>query len=246
MTASQLDSIDRLSGCFEREIDEVELDSVVVNESWPTAGALIAHVGGVYRWVAATLVAGHRAAHDPSWRPAPGHEQRWFADARATLIDQLAATDPDRACWTLAGDGRAGFWSRRMLLETLMHLGDLRTAGGRAPEPVREVDQATYADGIDEHLHLFLDRSRPTLTPLTRALVLAAGDSPRQWLIGTDWTISVDPDTTPKSATMLSASTADLALFAWDRLNPLNHTDRFTVLGDPAVLAEYRAAPIHP
>lgn len=245
MRTPQLGEIDRLSACFEREIDSTDLDAGVVNESWTTARAIVEHVGSIYLWVAETVRIGSRAEKDPGWSLPPGAERGWFAAARGTMIERLRTTDPDRDCWTLAGPGHAAFWSGRMHMETLMHLGDLRTAGNTTPVAVGEAGVDAYADGIDEHLHLFLDRSRPTLPPLIRPLTLEATDGPRRWSISPDW--KIDAGATPEpDATLLRATTGDLALFAWDRIEPLQHPDRFEVEGPIDVLAQYRAAPIHP
>ena len=56
----------------------------------------------------------------------------------AALVSTLAGLEPEQRAWTLLDDGVAqgdrtgtvAFWDRRQKLETLIHLWDLRTAGG--------------------------------------------------------------------------------------------------------------------
>ena len=48
--------------------------------------------------------------------------------------------------WTLVENGPASFWHRRQTHETLVHLWDLRTAGGLD----LSVDPRLWADTVDE------------------------------------------------------------------------------------------------
>lgn len=123
---------------------------------------LLTHVGHVHRWVTRILALGAttRPGNEDLLDDLPATRAgraAWFAGGTRPLHDQLRSVDPAKPVWTWAGNGRAGFWSRRMLYETLIHYSDLRLACGQ--EPVLPAGVA--ADGVSELLSVVAGRPGP-------------------------------------------------------------------------------------
>src|SRR4051812_13747257 len=119
-----------------------------------TASDVGAHLTGVHRWAAEIVRTGHRAGRTnlPDLAGPTAGEYRAAATA---LLDVLAATDPDRPCWTLdRTDRRVGFWARRQLHEALVHLWDVRSTAPGAPL-LTDLSPELCADGVDEFLQVF-------------------------------------------------------------------------------------------
>jgi len=222
----------------------VDLGSTVASAAWPTVGATIRHVGGIYRWCAEVVTTGSRAERRDDVPVSDGELAEWFVVGRLELLAALESTDPRRECWTPSNPaGRAAFWSRRMVYETTKHLIDVRGSGGRALRPLAELDPVDYADGIDELCEVFLSRSRPSLAPLAAPLVLRAQDIERRWAFDESWGVS---ESHPDNATVVTADCGDLALFVWERASAADSPDRFVIEGSLDVVRQFEAAPIHP
>jgi uncharacterized protein (TIGR03083 family) len=108
--------------------------------SW-TVRDLVEHLAEVHSWAAA-MARGDDARRLP---PTDDLLDRYRGSA-AELVDTLARLDPDAPARTLAGAGTVSFWHRRQLHETLIHLWDLRTAGGRS----LVADPLLWVDTVDE------------------------------------------------------------------------------------------------
>lgn len=119
---------------------------------------LVAHLGTAHRWADRTV-----ADADPQERTrglrdilagAPTADlgvapiADWYGDGAAAMLDRFQATDPDAPAWTMDGSGRAGFWLRRQLHETVVHRWDLENAvtPGRETPLVEDV----ALDGLAE------------------------------------------------------------------------------------------------
>ncbi|TGO04368.1 hypothetical protein SERN_1961 [Serinibacter arcticus] len=95
---------------------------------------LVVHLARVHHWAAAQAA---RTREVPLGR-GPFDPTQLYASCAAELRETLAALDPDARAATLLDDGvpreqqrgTVAFWHRRQKLETLVHLWDLRTAGG--------------------------------------------------------------------------------------------------------------------
>ncbi|MGT2427237.1 maleylpyruvate isomerase family mycothiol-dependent enzyme [Amnibacterium kyonggiense] len=231
------------TAAFADEIERQDPATAVAWPRWPDVAALVGHLGGVHRWAARVVATGERIAQ-PADRPAPADARRWFLAGRDELIGALRAADPEDPCWVFAGPDRtAGFWLRRMLFETAKHLVDLRAAGGGGRRAPRELGAGDCADGIDELVTVFLDRSRPVLAPLSRPVRLVALDVDRSWTFTTDWHVGDEP---ADGAAEVRARAADLALLVWQRADPLRSPDRFRVTGPREVVTAFAAAPVQP
>lgn len=138
---------------FAQALADVDLAApVAACPGWSVRDVAV-HLGGVHQWAAHAVRAG-----EPTLVPTQPDEGRtalvrWYADSARGLRDVLDATAPSAPAWTLDVDDRtAGFWSRRQVHETLMHLWDVEAAVG-TPTPyapdlawdgVREVVEVMY------------------------------------------------------------------------------------------------------
>ncbi|MBW4040783.1 MAG: maleylpyruvate isomerase family protein [Acidobacteria bacterium] len=236
--------LERVTAAFAAEIDQRDPGAVVPWSGWPDVRALVGHLGGVHDWAAQVLRTGERAT-EPIDVPAPAAGARaWYLEQRSALLDAIRSVPPGASCWVFTGTDRtAGFWRRRMLFETAKHLSDLRASGGGVWRGVPELGVDGSADGIDELFEVFLARSRTGLADLPAPVLLEASDSRRRWAVRPDWAVRDDVEV--PGASIVRACAADLALFVWDRADPLTDPDRFEVIGDRATIAAFRDAPIH-
>lgn len=207
------------------------------------AGKLIRHTGSVHRWAAAIVAS--RATERLDSRsldmgfPNGGLDAwtTWLRDGGEALVDVLDAVDPSAPVWGFAGDGTAGFWSRRQLHETAMHRADAVLAGGSHPEFVPE----RAADGIDEWLMLAAGEAARREVGDLGSLHLhgaeAHGDGahPLEWFVALDGAgISVD-HRHAKGDIAVRGPVGDLFLWVAGR-----HTgDAVTTFGDDAQVAAW-------
>ncbi|WP_133434116.1 maleylpyruvate isomerase family mycothiol-dependent enzyme [Aeromicrobium phragmitis] len=183
---------------------------------------LVAHLGNVHRWAAATVLSGQRIADEPASRPTEPLEE-WYAGIATALLAALQAVDGDEPTPNFAQiDEVAAFWSRRQLHETTIHAVDLAQALGR-PEYGWGITDDVAADGVSELLRVFLRRmvarGRP---PVVRGPIdLVATDIDRVW--------TLVPGENPLQPPMIVSSEADavgvargtvseLYLALWNRL----------------------------
>ena len=119
---------------------------------------LVVHLGTAHRWAERTVADADPAertrglrdimAGAPSVDLGAGSLADWYAEGAAALIDRLESTDPEAPAWTMDGSGRAGFWLRRQLHETVVHRWDMENAltSGRETPLVEDV----ALDGVAE------------------------------------------------------------------------------------------------
>ncbi|WP_326638086.1 maleylpyruvate isomerase family mycothiol-dependent enzyme [Streptosporangium sp. NBC_01755] len=207
---------------------------------WDLAG-LVTHIGGVHRWVAAMVrdLAERRYSRretdtglpaDASGSPA------WLAEGATLLSEALLSRDPRAPMWSWGAEQRVGFWSRRMLHETLVHRMDAELALG---VPVT-VDEETAADGVEEFLDVLpYARWNPGVAELR-----GGGETiSLQADTGAGWVITLDPDRfhhrrslRPGSVTVRTATSADLLQVVWGRRS----ADDYAVEGDEGLLGWWR------
>lgn len=166
-------------------------------------GALTRHLGAVHRWATSIVRSGDKAPQQAE-EVDDDRLAEWLAGGVADLHTALTAADPDSPCWTLAGPGTAGFWRRRMALETAMHRWDAEHAAG-SPGPI-DADLAT--DGVSEVVESMLPRQihLGRIPAPTTAMRLRATDHDADWLVGTG----------PALASITGPS-ASLLLLLWRR-----------------------------
>jgi uncharacterized protein (TIGR03083 family) len=181
---------------------------------------LVVHVARIHHWAAAQA----RRERETALGRGPFVLTDLYASCAAELRDTLAALGPDARSWTLVGDGPASFWHRRQTHETLVHLWDLRTAGGLD----LTVEPELWADTVDEVVTVMQPRQERMgrMEPLAAPIGLDAVDAGRSWLLGA-------PTVAEASVTVTGPAEA-LALLLWGRADAGDA--RLTVSGDAAAL----------
>jgi len=217
-----LDTLGELQDQFLATIPRVEATTRV-----PWCGRwrvrdLVVHLARIHHWAAGQA---SRTPETPLGR-GPFVLEDLYASCAAELRETLTTLGPDARAWTLVGDGPASFWHRRQTHETLVHLWDLRTAGGLE----LAVDPALWADTVDEVVTVMQPRQERMgrMEPLDAPLELVADDAGRSWLLGAP--------TVPEPSVTVTGPADALALLLWGRTTP--DDARLHVSGDAAALAD--------
>lgn len=199
-----------------------------------TVGDLVGHLGQTYAAVDAALRTGtvarpeHPVDGENTGQPAvddlpTGPELvDWWNQQYAKLAGLLETTDTDQPAWNWAPQQkRAGFWHRRMALETAIHRWDAQMATGIAGP----VETTLAADGITEALETWLAAGRG-IRPGHRSGIVAleATDLDQTWFVrlrGTGIAL-LDTDTVfdeeHNERAVATGSTSDLFLAIWGRV----------------------------
>ncbi|WP_421741088.1 maleylpyruvate isomerase family mycothiol-dependent enzyme [Cellulomonas sp.] len=179
---------------------------------------LVVHLSRIHHWAAGQA---RRRQETPLGR-GPFVLEELYATCAAELRETLAELGPDAESWTLLENGPASFWHRRQTHETLVHLWDLRTAGGLD----LAADPWLWADTVDEVVTVMQPRQERMgrMQPLAAPIELVAQDAGRTWLLGG----------TTHPAAAVSGPADALALLLWGRATP--DDPRLTVDGDAAAL----------
>ena len=183
---------------------------------------LVDHLSSIHHWAAAMA----RSADVEPWVGVVDPRLR-YAVCAAELRTTLRSLDPAAPARTLLERGTVAFWYRRQLHETLIHLWDLRTAGGLD----LDVEPVIWADTVDEVvtvMHPRQVRLRRAPAPPVR-LGLAATDIDRTW------SLSAATEAPARRAATVSGPAERLALLVWRRIGLDDR--RLTVDGDDTALA---------
>jgi uncharacterized protein (TIGR03083 family) len=235
-----LQELDRTAAELAAAFDAVDPAAAVPSCPGWTIADLALHIGAGQRWSASVLLSG-REQHRPEVLRTTISWADWYAGTTAALLAAIRAVDPDEPCWNFAPvDQRAGFWTRRRLHETAVHLIDaLQAADATTTGDV--IPPAVAADGVDEVFEVFVPRvlERGFAPAVTRPLGVRASDT------GDAWTLSPRAQGEPpllergkaEGEAVLSAKASDLLLCLWKRLP----ADRLTVEGDQQVAAAFLA-----
>jgi uncharacterized protein (TIGR03083 family) len=164
---------------------------------------LVVHISRIHHWAAAQAV---RRQETPLGR-GPFVLDALYASCAAELRETLAGLAPDAPAWTLDGPGPVSFWHRRQTHETLVHLWDLRTAGGLR----LDADPALWSDAVDEVVTVMQPRQERLgrMEPLPAPVALVATDAGREWQLGAH-------GDTPAAVTVAGPAER-LALLLWGR-----------------------------
>ncbi len=193
-----------------------------------TLADLAVHLGGVYRWAAATLELGERAGRVP-FSGSPEEIPDWFAGSVDLIEVALVEHAPGDPAWTFGPEKVAVFWHRRMTHETSIHRWDAQTAVG-TPEPI---DPTMAVDGIDEIMDVLIPlKVGSNMLDEGRSVHLHATDVPGEWLIVQEAEGLAISRQHGKGTVAARGTASDLFLFASGRLDPA----RLEVFGDTAVL----------
>lgn len=229
---------------------QVDADAPVRNEIWPTAGAMIDHLGNIQGWVTRIVSTGKAADRTEFTRPPERERVEWFRQTSGALVETLEVTDPGRACWALWGaQPVVAFWRRRMTNEATKHLWDLRTAVEQDPPMPEEASLEDRAAIMDEFVELLVPAARKrAIEPLPRDVLLVAEDLGRAWLFSREWEVTSPPLIDLRStvdADALRADVGDLVLFVWARASPWDLRDRFRIDDGDAALRAFSRTPVH-
>lgn len=213
------------------------LDAAVPSCPGWTVERLVGHVGRVYRSTAAWVSSGE----SPSGlerAPAGPAVRDWTARGLGELIAALEADDREGPVTTWAGEQPAGFWPRRMAVETGLHRWDAEAAHDVA----QPLDPALAVDGIDELFDVVLPaRAAGALTGRGETLHLHATDVEGEWLVTlTDGRPLVER-THAKGDVAVRGPASDLLLLLWNRGDEPGRA-RLQVFGDGALLDRWAAA----
>lgn len=230
-----------VTGAFEADTRALDLSKPTAALRW-RGQDLVAHLGEIHRWVAAIVTTGTRQTRTnvpELTEPAAD----WYAGGRRMLLDTLESRPASDPVWTLKrSDRTAGFWHRRQLHETIVHLWDLRSTADPDAAPPAEVDAETHADGIDELFDVFVPKAaEQNKASLPSPLTLRATDTDRFWTVHRDF--SCDFETLSRS-TVVAGPAGALLLFAWNRYTPASAA--LTITGSDKVVEEFRRAHIRP
>ncbi|KQV77531.1 hypothetical protein ASC64_01405 [Nocardioides sp. Root122] len=162
---------------FAQVIGGADLDATVTQCPGWSVRDLAVHLGGIHQW------AGHAVTHrSPSFVPTTpasdaGRDEvaQWYRRSAADLLDVLHATPEEAPAWTLdPDDTTAGFWRRRQVHETALHVWDLEGTLG-TPTPY---DAGLAWDGVLEVARVMYPRQvrLGRVEPLLAALRLLATD----------------------------------------------------------------------
>lgn len=155
-----MDWIERLTDAtvrFGTELERGDLTGPVRTCPGWTLADLGEHLRSTHLWAAHAVLEG-----DPDGTPAPGQLDRdslttGYRAAAKHLIDVLGRTPEDAPAWAFGPGPRvAGFWRRRQVHETTMHLYDALTVSGR--ESAWPIDADLAWDGVDEVAQVFYRR----------------------------------------------------------------------------------------
>ncbi|MET7421351.1 maleylpyruvate isomerase family mycothiol-dependent enzyme [Dactylosporangium sp. NPDC005555] len=142
------------------------------------------HLSQVYVWVTGVVPRGVTDRPDPrpdSSLPAGVDPVVAWTDAFTELLATLDAVDPDLPAYNWAPQAKkAGFWHRRMALETAIHRWDAQMAGGLS-EPI---EPRLASDGVTEVLDTWLPAGRRS-GPANRVgmIALHATDVDQVWYV---------------------------------------------------------------
>jgi uncharacterized protein (TIGR03083 family) len=231
-------------------LDRVDPAAAVPNCPGWTLADLALHIGAGQRWAASIVLSGVFQKRPEVLRTTISWAD-WYAGTTAALTAALRAVDPDEPCWNFAPvDQRAGFWSRRRMHETVIHLVDAVQAEAppdqRAASGLAVVPAAIGADGVDEVLGVFLPRmlARGAEPAVTRQVGIRATDTGDEWTL-TPVPAGDRPRVDRGQATgeaVVSGTAAELDLCLWKRLP----AEVLAVDGDRAVAAAFLAGKTTP
>lgn len=206
------------------------------------------HTGRVHRWAAGVV----GAEQDEPWSdlkqivpdgwPADADLADWFREGLRGLASVLREAPDDLRCFTFlpVSDPKL-FWTRRMAHETAIHRLDAElSAGGQGVD----FEPGFAADGVDELLTMFVERTRgrlaePLLTaPRPVTLRVAESDGRGRWMVrfGPVGASGRRDGKAAEADCTVTGPAASLYPFLWNRPRPRG----IRVQGDREVLEFWR------
>lgn len=198
---------------------------------------VVAHLGGVYRWVTRIVSTGSMSGPSFTKSKLDGVELcDWFDESTEELVATLARADPLAPCpnFNPGSPNTIDFWVRRQVHESLVHCYDVESTLDVPSQIAADV----AADGVDEYLDVFVrTRGKQDLNGPVRLVCL---DDSRQWTIAPSrkagrvdtHAVGVEP------VAEISGSANSLLLLMWQRIQ-LHDLD-LSVTGDQATATSFR------
>lgn len=234
--ANYLDILEAESDAFLAAAAAAPLDRPIASCGDWTMADLVAHQTFVWGFATANVLAGGEKTGPATKRPEDDAKIfEWAASVRTTMLEALAAADPDAAAWSFAAPFQtAGFWQRRMMAETVVHAWDARKAAGIEGS----IEPEVASECIDEYTEVGLRFSsgRPNREYPSQSLHLHCTDTAGEWTIvgtdGPDFTVTREHS---KGDAAVKGSAAALLLWIWGRDGGPVET-----FGDEAVATTWR------
>jgi uncharacterized protein (TIGR03083 family) len=248
-----LGEFERTAAALAAAFEDIDPAAVVPNCPGWTVADLALHIGAGQRWAASILLSGV-GQREPEVLRTTISWPDWYAGTTAALVAAIRAVDPDEPCWNFAPvDQLAGFWTRRRLHETAIHLvdalqaGDPATGSGTPRDAAADwqqaIPKAIAADGVDEVFEVFLPRmlARGFAPAVTRQIGVRAVDTGDEWTLtpvaarpGSERQAPKVDRSRAAGEAVVSGTAFELDLCLWKRLP----VDRLSVEGDAQVAAE--------
>lgn len=241
---NRLANLETVTGAFLRDLKGADQQMKLADIEW-TVQDLAVHLGEVHQWAVANTGADARSPRiDTSDVGSSADEVvQWYVQSRDLLLATLHELDPHTSCYTMSSEDKSvGFWHRRMLCESLVHLWDLRSAADPAAPPAAEVTAEVHADAVTELFDVYLPRFAPSLTePLGGVLAMESTDSDSRWSIGSDW----QSETGGSPAALVRGTAGELLLWAWNRASARS-AEHLEFAGDLSLIGRFEKAKIRP
>jgi uncharacterized protein (TIGR03083 family) len=228
---------------FSAAVVEAEPDTPVPSCPEWTVTSLVHHLGSLYKWVGAILIASEAPPPRPTTDGLPTGRAAadWWHREYDHLVGLLDKIDVDAPAWNWAPQPkRAAFWHRRMALETAVHRWDAQMAVA-VGEPI---ETKLAVDGVSEVLDTWLPAGRGHTSHTRPGVVhLEAVDAGHEWfvrlrdsgvaLLDTGTILDTD-DHHPRAHAAGTASDLMLALYGRVRFDLLD------IAGDATLLEALR------
>ncbi|MEV4709083.1 maleylpyruvate isomerase family mycothiol-dependent enzyme [Actinoplanes sp. NPDC049316] len=235
--ADLLELIDERATAFREAVAVTDLGTRVPGCPDWTVRDLVAHLGEVHRFWAATVAAGPSddppSAETIGDRTPQGDLLTWSAESARMLLDALRAADPDEGCWTWWGASDAPMTvkavARHQVQEAAVHAYDAQEAAGR-PEPL---PAAIAVDAVPEFLEVSLGSLGPWPNRPAR-IAFSAVEGPTWLLDLTPQGATADPAPSGDPVATVQASASDLLLVLFKRIGP----ESATIAGDRTAVDE--------
>ncbi len=235
--ADFLEAIESDSEALLSAAASVSLDTSVASCGGWSMRELVAHQTFIWGLATSNVVAAGEMT-GPA-RPKPpdddGELFTWSNDVRATMLDTLAAADPEAPAWSFAANNHtAGFWQRRMMSETMVHRWDAQSAA-LAIDPLYP---ERAAEAIDEYTEVGLrfSASKPDRVYPSQSLHIHCNDTAGEWtLVGDDGPNVTVTREHAKGDAAVRGQAEELLLWIWGRPGEVE------MFGDVEVAATWRA-----
>ena len=214
----------------------VPMDATVPScPEWDVA-KLVRHTGTALRWAAEVVRTRDLLSPKQVDLQVPDDDAAlpdWLEASAARIVAELAANDPATECWSWTDDHRAGFWSRRMAFETVVHGWD----GAGVQGTPASFAPTLASDGIGEHLVNLPFVLGEAAGGSAATLHVHCTDVPGEWLVRRDeGGLTISPEHAKADVALRGAASA-LFLVVLGRAAP----ETVEVFGDPPAVEDWRA-----